>query len=77
MERGNCRQRPQLCGATKNLGVTERNMGGKERDGEKGDKERAARKGEEEGEGGREREGGEGGVCLKRVACRSARREFV
>lgn len=40
MERGNRRQRPQLCGATKNLRVTERNMGGKERDGEKGDKER-------------------------------------
>lgn len=40
MERGNRRQRPQLCGATKSPRVTERNMGGKERDGEKRDKER-------------------------------------
>lgn len=53
MERGNRRQRPRLCGATKSLGLTLRNMGGKER---RGDKERVR---------GRERAGGgEGAVCL-------------
>lgn len=53
MERGNRRQRPQLCGATKSLGLTLRNMGGKER---RGDKERVR---------SRERDGGgEGVVCL-------------
>lgn len=54
MERGNRRQRPQLCGATKSLGLTLRNMGGKER---RGDKERV-RSGERDG-------GGEGVVGLK------------
>ncbi|KAA8593745.1 hypothetical protein FQN60_004579, partial [Etheostoma spectabile] len=55
MDRGNRRQRPELCGATKSPRVTERNMGGKERDGEKGDKERL-KEGEKEGEGEKEDE---------------------
>lgn len=50
MERGNRRQRPQLCGATKSPRATERNMGGKERDGEKGRQREASKEGEEEGE---------------------------
>lgn len=77
MERGNRRQRPRLCGATKSPRVTERNMGGKERDGEKRDKERL-RERVRRRESEREREeGGEGGACLRRVACWSAKSVFV
>lgn len=66
---------PRLCGTTKNLRVTGRNMGGKrERDGERGDK----RVGEEQrGRVGGERREGEGGVCLKKVPCSRAKSVLV
>lgn len=56
MERGNCRQRPQLCGATKSPRVRGRNMGGKDRERESDGRQReGAREGEKEGERLREK----------------------
>lgn len=77
MERGNRRQRPQLCGATKSPRVTERNMGRKERDGEKGDKERLRERGRARERWGRRRWClfKEGGVpkCKECVCCTELR----